>query len=239
MSTAIIAVITIFSLNAQISFGVKTGLNLSSINGGFTGEKNGVTFLRNGYPSILIGVVSEINISEKFAFQAELIYSPQGNKFEINQSNPGWEIQTFEQEIKSNYINIPLMAKYYIKEGFSLEAGPQVGFLLSSKSKWTETWFDGLNDPDLYSGSRDIKDYKSSIDYGLNFGIGYKLDNGLNFGIRYYFGLSNINNSDSLNNSTSYIDENLYSSLDINSVNLSFSNQKNRVFQITVGYFIN
>jgi len=238
MSTAIIAVITIFSLNAQISFGVKTGLNLSSINGGFTGEKYESTFSRKGYSSILIGVVSEFKISEKFAFQGELLYSQQGNKFEMNQSSPGWDAIIFEQEIKSNYINIPLIAKYYIKEGFSLEAGPQIGFLLSSKSNWTENWFDEYN-PDFYSGSGDIKDYKSSIDYGLNFGLGYKLDNGLNFGIRYYLGLANINNSDSLNNSYSYADENLYSSYEVDSENPSFSNQKNRVFQITVGYFIN
>ena len=54
----------------------------------------------------------------------------------------------------------------------------------------------------------------SSIDFGLNFGLGYKLDSGLNFGARYNMGLSNINDTDDDDDTI-----------------------KNGVFQISLGYF--
>ncbi len=63
-------------------------------------------------------------ISEKFAFQPELLYSAQGSDYDD---------EDFSGSVKADYLNVPLMAKYYVGEGFSLEAGPQVGLLLSAK----------------------------------------------------------------------------------------------------------
>ncbi|RZJ55928.1 MAG: PorT family protein, partial [Flavobacterium sp.] len=34
-----------------------------------------------------------------------------------------------------SYLNVPIMAKYYVIEKLSLEAGPQIGFLLSAKNQ--------------------------------------------------------------------------------------------------------
>ncbi|GAL64444.1 outer membrane beta-barrel protein [Algibacter lectus] len=74
------------------------------------------------------------------------------------------------------------MGKYYLTKGLSLEAGPQVGFLVSAKQ-------DDVNLKDSYKG----------LDLGVNFGLGYKLDNGLNFSARYNVGLSDVNDVDSFN----------------------------------------
>lgn len=59
----------------------------------------------------------------------------------------------------------------------------------------------------------DLKDITKSIDIGLAIGVGYKLENGLNFGARYYFGS------------------------DVNDIDEDQEEFKNRVFQISVGYF--
>ncbi|MEG1025338.1 MAG: outer membrane beta-barrel protein, partial [Flavobacterium sp.] len=59
-----------------------------------------------------------------------------------------------------------------------------------------------------------VKDSFNTFDFGVNFGLGYKLENGLNFGVRYNLGLTDINNVD----------------------NSSVKN-KNRAFQVSVGYF--
>ncbi len=67
------------------------------------------------------------------------------------------------------------MGKYYLIKGLSLEAGPQVGVLLSGD-------YEGV----------DVKDSFMDMDLSLNAGIGYKLNNGLNFTARYNFGLTNI-----------------------------------------------
>jgi len=67
------------------------------------------------------------------------------------------------------------MAKYYVAKSFSLEAGPQIGFLVSAKSEGV-----------------DVKDFVESIDFGLNLGAGYDFTEKFSAGLRYNFGLSNI-----------------------------------------------
>lgn len=79
------------------------------------------------------------------------------------------------------------MAKFYAAEGFSIEVGPQVGFLLSAKAK---------AESGGSSGEIDIKDSFKGIDFGANLGFGYKMENGLNFGARYNLGLASIADED-------------------------------------------
>jgi hypothetical protein len=175
---AVVTVLGFTNVNAQeIKFGAKGGLNFASISGDNTKGKDVVTAFN-------FGVLSEIPISDKFSFQPELMYSGQGYSFNDN-------------TIALSYLNIPLMGKYYLTKGWSVEAGPQIGFLLAAKNENTN-----------------VKDSFNTFDFGVNFGLGYKLDNGLNFGVRYNLGLTDINNLD----------------------NSSIEN-KNSVFQFSVGYF--
>ncbi|WP_271767742.1 porin family protein [Aquimarina algiphila] len=156
----------------SIRFGAKAGVNFANISGDGTDGVDG----RTGFH---IGALVEIPISEKFAFQPELLYSSQGAKLDIG---------NLETTTKINYINIPLMAKYYVAQGFSLQAGPQIGFLTSAKAKVEGPGVDEDND---------IDDAIKGIDFGLNFGLGYQLDMGLFFDGRYNLGLSNINDTES------------------------------------------
>ncbi|MCF6349044.1 MAG: PorT family protein [Flavobacteriaceae bacterium] len=167
----IIAVITIFSFtsaNAQgVKFGVKAGVNFASIIGDGTENID----MRTSYH---VGAVVEIGISERFSFQPELLYSVQGAKEKVSE---------VELTYKFDYINLPLIAKYYLAEGFSLEAGPYVGLLMSAKVE-----AEGPGG----SFDEDVKDSFNDIDFGANTGVAYKLENGLSFGARYNFGLFNI-----------------------------------------------
>lgn len=190
-----IALFGFLSANAQeVQFGVKAGVNFATIGGDIEDA--------DGRTSFHVGAVAEFKISDKFSFQPELMYSAQGAKEEFKETYTilGTSYTSEESsEIKLDYINIPLMAKFYVAEGFSLEAGPQVGFLISAKSEYefTETSNDGTTVSEV-SGSdeEDIKDFVSGLDYGLNFGVGYKMDSGLNFGARYNLGLGNVNDED-------------------------------------------
>ena len=175
---AVVTVLGFTNVNAQeIKFGAKGGLNFATISGDNTKGVDLVT-------SFNFGVLSEIPISDKFSFQPEIMYSGQGYSFNDN-------------TIALSYLNIPLMEKYYVTKGLSVEAGPQIGFLLAAKNEKT-----------------DVKDSFNTFDFGINFGLGYKLDNGLNFVARYNLGLTDINN-----------------------VENSSSKNKNGVFQVSVGYF--
>lgn len=178
---------------SDIGFGFKGGMNVSFITGDGTDNFDSKIAFH-------IGVVSEIPISENFSFQPEILYSAQGDK------------ETFEGtdvKYKLDYLNVPLMVKYYIYEGFSLEVGPQLGFLLSSKAEG-----DGV--------SIDLKDMMNTFEFAMDFGLGYKFENGINLAARYNLGVSNI-----VKNNGSILGEPMSS---------DNSKNHNEVVQVSVGY---
>lgn len=165
----VLTVLGFAKMNAQdVQFGVKGGLNFASISGDNSKEFGTVSAFQ-------FGVMAEVPLTEKFSFQPELLYSGQG--FSIG-----------DDLVALNYLNVPLIGKYYVTKGLSVEAGPQIGFLLSANEEGT-----------------DVKDNFKTVDVGLNLGLGYKLQNGLNFGARYNFGLSNINEIDTFKNKNGVI----------------------------------
>ena len=121
----LVSVFTVCFVNAQdmenMSFGVKGGLNVSSVT---NTDQDGVN--SKSLIGFHVGFFSEFMISDNFAIQPELLYSAQGVKLESDGDNG---------DVKLDYINIPVMAKYYVANTFSLEFGPQIGFLVSAKAK--------------------------------------------------------------------------------------------------------
>jgi len=160
------------SANAQeVKFGPKAGINIANLNGGDID-----TDMKIGFH---VGAFAEILFTDKFALQPELLYSAQGAK-------------ASEGDVKTNldFINIPIMAKYYVIDNLAVEAGPYVGFLMKAENK-------------ADAGSMDIKDDMSSIDFGLGIGASYNLDNGFFGGARYNLGLSDVqkdNDGDAIKN---------------------------------------
>jgi hypothetical protein len=80
--------------------------------------------------------------------------------------------------IKLDYITLPVLAKFPIAKNLSLEAGPQVGFLISGKYKTNDS-------------NEKIPGLKT-IDFGLDAGLEYELNNGVFFQARYNLGLTDI-----------------------------------------------
>ena len=170
-----VAVMAFMSVSAQETrFGVKAGANLST----FTGDADGVKSL----VGFQVGGFAEIKLTDKFAIQPEVLFSTQGGKYK--ESALGY---SQEDKLNLSYLNVPVMAKYYVAEKFSVEAGPQIGFLLSAKDKYEYSGPDGSD-----SGKEDIKDGFKSIDFGVNFGAGYDFTENLSLGLRYTLGLSSV-----------------------------------------------
>ncbi|KFF14951.1 porin family protein [Flavobacterium hydatis] len=200
MKKIILTAVAVFGFtfaNAQeVKFGVKGGINLSTLTGDVDDASSKVGFQVGGF--------AEIKLSDKFFVQPELLYSAQGTKTEMS----GGEY--FEKNnLKLGYINVPVMAKYYVADKFSLEAGPQIGFLVSAKNDYSFSVL-GLNG----SEKIDVKDNLKSIDFGVNFGAGYDFTENISAGVRYNLGLSNILENEAGDN----------------------FKQKNSVFSLSVGY---
>ncbi len=162
--------ITTLSEAQEIKFGIKGGLNLASLSGD-TPDISGRT-------SFHAGAVLEVKFNDKFALQPELLYSAQGASAETQ------GIADIETELRLNYINLPVLAKYYLVKGLSIEAGPQLGILIDAGTQ------DTING--VLQGEEDAKDQFKSIDFSFDFGVGYNFTEHFFAQARYNVGLSDI-----------------------------------------------
>lgn len=167
----------------ETRFGVKAGLNYSSIVGDLT---NGIKFRFSGHGGIFL----EIKFSEKFAFQPELLYSSQGFQFSsdlfaIDGNYPTIDGNRFRTNVQLNYLTVPLLAKFGLGERSSIEFGPQFGFLINQVTKIKN--LDELEGAP--SKSRSTISGKFQSDYGIAVGLGIRLSEQFSVSPRFYLGL--------------------------------------------------
>ncbi len=153
------------SFAQETSFGLKGGLNISSLGG----NNSQVGSAKVGFHA---GMYLSTPFSDQVSFQPELVYSQQGYRISGANSAAGNPIN-----INYNYLNLPLILKIYPNEGFNIQLGPQVGYL--------------LNITESSGGSSGILGGGKKFDFGLAVGIGYELESGLNLSARYNLGLAN------------------------------------------------
>jgi hypothetical protein len=162
-----LAMFAFTTVSAQgINVGAKAGLNLASVNGDGTDGVDGRTAFH-------VGGVVNIEISELFAVQPELIYSAQGFT-----QNVSFDDVDIESTVKLDYINIPVLADITLIEGLSLQGGPQFGINVTSEVE--------------VDGETSELDGVESLDVAAAIGAQYELPMGLFFQIRYVTGLTEI-----------------------------------------------
>jgi Outer membrane protein beta-barrel domain len=160
---AITATLFVFATNAQTGFGLKAGLNSYALSSNVDDK----SFISAPH----FGAFAQIQITELFSVQPELVYSKQGN---------GYETNGVKESINLGYMNIPIMLQLNTKKGFSFEAGPELGFLISAKYKEDGTV------------KKDVKQLFKSTNLSLGLGLLYRTKIGVGFGFRYNIGLTNI-----------------------------------------------
>ena len=166
LALVILAGVSFATANAQFQFGVKGGLNFSSLYG------SDIEDARTRV-SLNAGIFARLPIAEHLSLMPELVYSSQGAKFH----NP-------DESFPINYLNIPILLRFGAGGGFSIFTGPQIGILMSAKDK-----FNG-NSMDLKDA------YKSSDFswvFGVGYRVP-QTPVGIDF--RYNSGISNIEEHD-------------------------------------------
>lgn len=147
-------------------FGLKAGINLATT----TNSEGGNRDFRLGFHA---GGLAHIHLSPEWAVQPEVVFSSQGAKYTISDG---------EHNLALNYVNIPVQLQYMFDNGFRLQTGPQVGFLVDAKDK--------LNG--VETGFFTSDDFKK-VDFAWSFGLGYLTYSGFGIDGRYNLGISNIN----------------------------------------------
>jgi hypothetical protein len=143
------------SLQAQIKGGVKGGVNTGNII-----ISNKADYFQNDQfkarTSFHFGSYVQNTFSDHFAWQVEVLFS-----------NKGYYLQTIEDKtaVSLNYINWPLLLVYKPTPKLGIEAGIELGLLVSGE--------------ELYN----------SFDMGIDFGANFEITKRINAGLRYNMGL--------------------------------------------------
>jgi len=177
--------ITTLSLQAQIRFGAKGGLNLQNI----TGKDDEGDKLENDLkPGFHLGAFADIPIAPDFYFEPGLLFSTKGCKFDITPDTKV-SMNLSYIELPLNLIFRPQFGESHLIVGF----GPYLAYGIKGKIK----------DPDS-DESEDIKFknkvslddpegfYMKAFDAGANIFVGYELPMSLFFTLNTQLGLINL-----------------------------------------------
>lgn len=132
-------------------------------------------------PSYQAGLVMEYKFNPHFAIAPEVVFASQGGKFKALDLNLFGLDVSKTVTYNTNYINVPVMFKYYVSPAFSIDLGPQVGFNVYSKYS--------IEDVDK---AIDIKDGTKGVDFGLGLGGTYNLTDNAFVQARYTLGLTKV-----------------------------------------------
>jgi len=214
-----------FTQAQDLKFGVKGGVNFANLNvdyGGVYGNYGGFDDNYKMKVGFNAGGFVEYKFTDKWAIQPEVLYSLQGSKQKFNDIDGNYDVKT-----NLSYINVPVMVKFYPIPKLYAEAGPQVGFLISAKEKYSEKVFVSA-DSDEMDDNIDVKDHYKSIDFGFNVGAGYEFTENLFVNLRYNIGLSNIDDTPSTSEYNYDEDDFYFGGLSLKT--------KNSVLSLSVGY---
>ena len=145
------AAVAMSSLAFAQQFGVKGGMNVSSLSkdSSLSDQKSKIGFNA--------GVFVDVPLGSQFTLQPELLYTQYGAKSDYNQNvvtQNGIENQRFSSATHLDYIALPVMVQYNATPNFYLEAGPEFGVNVSAKDKVkNETTGNTLGESGNYSYS--------------------------------------------------------------------------------------
>ena len=165
-----IAVMAIFAMTASAQ-------NTNREVGAFTLQpKVGLTI--GSFSGEYITVGGKVENKKRVGFTAGLegeIYATNwlGIALGLNYAQQGWKFG--DVKCKYDYLNVPLVADFYVARGLALKTGVQLGFLMNAK-------WDDLN----------VKDDSNKTNFSIPIGISYEFSNVV-LDLRYNVALSKVN----------------------------------------------
>lgn len=123
------------------------------------------------------GAEFEYGLTDNIGLSAGVLYSMQG--FKTTE-------ESVDCTLKLDYLNVPILANFYVAKGFAVKLGVQPGFKLSSKAKVKGSGTSVEVDANDIEGIN-IK----SIDLSIPVGLSYQYQN-IVFDARYNWGVTKI-----------------------------------------------
>ena len=176
MAAFMVAAVT---ANAQGEVGTltiqpKVGMNLASV----VNAKNDLGIKSKTLVGLTAGIEAEYVVANNFSVALGALYSKQGCAFKIPAGVPVDYVH-----MSLDYLNIPIVANYYIIPGLAIKAGIQPSFLMGANMKAKE---------DGHTSSVKIKDDLKTFDLAIPLGASYEYKNVV-FDVRYNLSVLKLN----------------------------------------------
>jgi hypothetical protein len=195
---AAVAVMGSSAYAQEFRFGPKVGFAMSTMK---IDENQDDLGKRNMSPkyTFYIGGMAEYKINDNFGFQAELLYSSLGAKEKIDGIDAGVMFVGEQTKVNLGTLLVPVSAKYFISENFSVAAGANFGIILSAKQKTVigSDFVDMEIEGESGEGEVDIKNEIKKLNIAPFVGVEYMFENGFFIDGRYSYGVSNLSNDGS------------------------------------------
>lgn len=152
----------------QITIQPKVGVNIANITDAVGADP------RIG---LAAGAEFEYGLTDNIGLSAGVLYSMQGAKATEDGA---------DCTLKLDYLNVPILANFYVAKGFAVKLGVQPGFKLSSKAKVK------VSGTSVEVDANDIEGVNvKSIDLSIPVGVSYQYQN-IVFDARYNWGVTKI-----------------------------------------------
>lgn len=150
---SIFLLLFVFSLQAQIKYGFKTGLNFAKINGPSELDNSGLSL--ESWKNVVgfhIGVSFSNKFTDNFGVRGEFLYSKKGGEYKYDGQSyrifnytGGSSFTTGKSKylinISSAYLDIPVLA-FYRAGDFEFSGGGYVGFMVQSSGEGSLLYYD-------------------------------------------------------------------------------------------------
>ena len=174
LSAFILSLFLAQAVMAQFSVGVKAGANITKVDGrSFSDE------FKYGYH---LGGFANIGLGGRFSIQPEVLFNQYQTRTDSSFQNVYQSAFSGNNDIRLNYLSIPLLLNYKLGSLLSLQAGPMFSVLIDQNKNLLENGKDAFKKGDF------------SMLGGVQLGLGAIKLNG-----RYVVGLNNINDIDNSN----------------------------------------
>ena len=177
----------------------------------------GYTFENSSQWGFTGGIYLNYKLKESIsAIYSEISYSRLGSKLHYS------DIYDFNYDfiVKYNYVNLELWYKAYLYGGLHLGTGPRIGFNLSPGDIFYTSNGEDEFGPDIriQQQMRDVLTGRTNFSVGVS--AGYEFDFGISIDVRYYYGISDVIETD------------------VNNFHFIENHNNSHVLQFTIGYAI-
>jgi hypothetical protein len=154
---------------SQVSFGVKSGINIATTKDLIAYPKNRIGWHAGGF--------TKISMNKKSFLQTELLYSAKGYRY-VDLSGGA------TVAMRLNYLTVPILFGYEIDHKTKVVLGTELGYLM--KATLVKANINATNS------------FPKKFDIGLLIGLGYNITKGLGAEIRYNYGFKRFYQTDAI-----------------------------------------